>query len=128
MIQKSADNKAKENQAKMDKEEQEKKVEMFLKVLEIDSVDEVANFGLGSIYLKLDRYEDALKHLQIVVENNKDYSAAYLLLGKTWENLSNKENAAEVYRDGIAAASRKGDLMPLRDMQNRLNQISQSGA
>ncbi len=58
----------------------------------------------------------------------KDYSAAYLLLGKTLEKLSRKKEAIETYQNGIAAASKKGDLMPLKDMQNRLNQLLQSSS
>ena len=106
--------------------EQERKIEMFKKVLEIDPVDQIANFGLGSIHLEKGQYEDALEPLQTVIKENKDYSAAYLLLGKTREKLSQPEEAIKVYRAGIAAASKKGDLMPLKDMQNRLNQMLHS--
>ena len=71
-------------------------------------------------------YEEGLEPLKIVIEAHPDYSAAYLLLGKTWEKLSNREEAIEIYKQGIAAASKKGDLMPLKDMQNRMNQLLQS--
>ena len=56
-----------------------------------------------------------------------DYSAAYVLLGKTMEKLLRKEEAIEVYRKGIAVASKKGDLMPLKEMQQKLNQLLHSG-
>ena len=101
-------------------------VGMFEQVLEIDPVDQVANFGLGSIYLETGEYEKALPPLRIVIKENKDYSAAYLLLGKNLEKLASKKEAIEVYRQGIAAASKKGDLMPLKDMQTRLNQLLHS--
>lgn len=109
-----------------EKKERERKIEMFRKVLEIDPVDQVANFGLGSIFLETERYEEALKPLQTVIAENKDYSAAYLLLGKNLEKLSRYQEAIEVYRQGIAAASKKGDLMPLKEMQSRLNQLLHS--
>ncbi len=105
------------------KKEMEERVGMFKKVLEIDPKDQVANFGLGSIYLETGRYQEGLEPLKTVIEEYKDYSAAYLLLGKTLEKLSNKEEAIETYKKGIAAASKKGDLMPLKDMQNRMNQL-----
>lgn len=108
------------------KKEMEEKIEMFKKVLEIDPVDQAANFGLGSIYLKTGRYKEGLGPLTTVVEKYKDYSAAYLLLGKTLEKLSENEKAVDVYKKGIAAASKKGDLMPLKDMQNRMNQLLHS--
>lgn len=115
------------NQAKK-REEQLNKLEMFKKVLEIDPVDQVANYGLGSVYLELERYEEALPHLQLLVEKYKKYSTAYLLLGKTLEKLSRTKETIEVYQAGITVAAQNGDLMPLKDMQNRLNQILHSGS
>ena len=126
LVEENQAKKAREKQASQNKEDQERQVEMFHKVLEIDAIDQVANFGLGSIYLDTGKYEEALGPLKTVVEHYPDHSAAYLALGKTLEKLSRKEEAAEIYKDGIEAASKKGDLMPLRDMQNRLNQILHS--
>jgi len=118
--------KAKQAEDQQRKLEMEKKIGMFQQVLEIDPVDQVANFGLGSVYFELGRYKDALPPLRTLVEKWKNYSAAYLLLGKNLEKLSHWDEAVEVYKKGIAAASKKGDLMPLRDMQSRLNQLLQS--
>jgi len=116
-------NAADREQAEKDREN---KIEMFKKVLEIDAVDQIANFGLGSIYYESNQADQALPHLETVVKEYKDYSAAYLLLGKVLEKISRPQRAEEVYRQGIAAASKKGDLMPLREMQTRLNQLLQS--
>ncbi len=128
LVEENQAKKAREKQSSLEEEERKRQVEMFYKVLEIDPVDQVANFGLGSIYLDTGQYEEALVPLKTVVEHYQDHSAAYLALGKTLEKLSRKEEAADVYQKGIAAASKKGDLMPLKDMQNRLNQILHSGS
>ena len=125
-IEKNMAKKLKKKEEEQKKIEMEERVGMFKQVLAIDPQDQVANFGLGSIYLETGRYEEGLEPLKTVIEAHRDYSAAYLLLGKTWEKLSNKEEAIEIYKQGIAAASKKGDLMPLKDMQNRMNQILQS--
>ena len=115
-----------ENKVKQDLAEREQKISMFKQVLEIDPVDQVANFGLGSVYHDLKRYEEALPPLQTVVKEYKDYSAAYVLLGKTMEKLSRQDEAIQTYREGIAIASKKGDLMPLKEMQQKLNQLLHS--
>jgi folate-binding protein YgfZ len=125
-IEKNLAKKLQKKEAAQKKKEMEERVGMFKQVLEIDPQDQVANFGLGSIYLETGRYEEGLEPLKTVIEAHRDYSAAYLLLGKTWEKLSNREEAIETYKQGIAAASKKGDLMPLKDMQNRMNQLLQS--
>ena len=115
-----------ENKVKQDLAEREQKISMFKQVLEIDPVDQVANFGLGSVYHDLKRYKEALPPLQTVVKEYKDYSAAYVLLGKTMEKLSRQDEAIQTYREGIAIASKKGDLMPLKEMQQKLNQLLHS--
>ena len=126
LVEENQAKKAREKQSSQEQAERERQVEMFHKVLEIDPVDQVANFGLGSIYLDTGKYEEALEPLKTVVEHYRDHSAAYLALGKTLEKLSRKEEAADIYKKGIEAASKKGDLMPLKDMQSRLNQILQT--
>jgi len=126
LVAQNLDKKKKEKKDAADKKERGRMVGMFEQVLEIDPVDQVANFGLGSIYLETGEYEKALPPLRTVIKENKDYSAAYLLLGKNLEKLLRKKEAIEVYHQGIAAASKKGDLMPLKDMQNRLNQLLHS--
>ena len=126
LIEKNMAKKLKKKEAELKKKEMEDRVGMFKKVLEIDPKDQVANFGLGSIYLETGRYQEGLEPLKTVIEEYQDYSAAYLLLGKTWEKLSNQEEAIKTYKKGIAAASKKGDLMPLKDMQNRMNQLLHS--
>ena len=82
--------------------------------------DPVATFGLGKAYIMLHQYEDAIPHLKRAVEVQSDYSAAYLELGKCHEFLGLAATAAEVYREGIAVANRKGDLMPMREMERRV--------
>tara|TARA_B100000686_G_C16773482_1_gene966817 strand:- start:2 stop:1729 length:1728 start_codon:yes stop_codon:yes gene_type:complete len=118
--------KSREKLEKEKKQDQENKIEMFLDVLKIDPTDQVANFGLGSIYLDQKNYLEARERLTVLVENFPDYSVAYSLLGKVLESLEQPREAIEVYKKGIETASRKGDLMPLKEMQSRRNQLLQS--
>ena len=82
LIEKNMAKKLKKKEAELKKKEMEDRVGMFIKVLEIDPKDQVANFGLGSIYLETGRYQEGLEPLKTVIEEYQDYSAAYLLLGK----------------------------------------------
>ena len=75
-VEKNMAKKLKKKAEEQKKKEMEEKIEMFKKVLEIDPVDQVANFGLGSIYLETGRYKEGLGPLTTVVEKFKDYSAA----------------------------------------------------
>ena len=106
------------------KAEAESRIAMFLEVLEIDPEDPVATMGLGQAYIQLERHAEAVPYLETATRVQKDFSAAYLNLGKCHEVLGNVEAARHAYQTGIDAASRKGDLMPMREMERRLKQLS----
>ena len=110
---------AEQERAQIQAEAQER-IEMFQEVLDIDPDDAVATFGLGKAYVQLNQYEDAIPHLHHATQIQKDFSAAFLDLGKCYEFLERNDEAQSAYTDGIAVASRKGDLMPLREMERRL--------
>lgn len=106
------------------KAEAESRIGMFLEVLDIDPEDPVATMGLGQAYIQLERHADAIPHLETATRVQKDFSAAYLNLGKCHEFLGNTEAARQVYEKGIEVAGRKGDLMPMREMERRLKQLA----
>lgn len=99
------------------------RIEMFKEVLELDPDDPLATYGMGMAYLQLAQYADAIPFLERATHVQKDYSAAFLNLGKCWEFMGERERAADAFRRGIEAAGRKGDLMPLREMERRLKAL-----
>lgn len=74
-------------------------------------------FGIGSAYLVRGEPAVAADHLRRAVELDRDYSAAWKLLGKALEAADRPDEALSAYRDGIAAAGRKGDKQALREME-----------
>ncbi|TVQ94949.1 MAG: hypothetical protein EA397_00405 [Deltaproteobacteria bacterium] len=97
-----------------------RKERMFKQVLDFDPVDPIALFGLGSALVVLERWDEAVRVLAQAAEVDRKNSAIFPLLGKAHEHLDQIEQAREAYRQGIEIASRRGDLMPLREMQSRL--------
>jgi len=102
------------------KEDAVRKKAMFEEVLEIDAEDPLALFGLGNALLTLEDYAGAERAFAKASETQKDNSPAYLAHGKALEKLGREADAAAVYKKGIEVASKKGDLMPLKDMEHRL--------
>ena len=102
----------------------ERKAAMFREVLEIDPDDPLALMGLGNALAVLEEFASAEPHLARACTVQKDNSAAFVAHGKVLERLGRETEAAEVYRDGVDVASRKGDLMPLREMEHRLLMLS----
>ncbi|MBM3289937.1 MAG: tetratricopeptide repeat protein, partial [Candidatus Hydrogenedentes bacterium] len=99
------------------------RIAMFKEVLEFDPDDPLATFGAGMAYIQLNDYESALPHLERATQVQKDYSAAFLNLGKCLEFLQRRDEARAAYTAGIECASRKGDLMPMREMERRLKAL-----
>ncbi len=105
------------------KAEAQERIEMFKEVIEIDPDDPLATFGMGAAYMQLQQYEEAVPYLQRATEVQKDYSAAFLNLGKCYEFLGRTGEASVTFKKGIDAANRKGDLMPMREMERRLKAL-----
>ncbi len=94
---------------------------MFREVLETEDPDDlVANYGLGKSLVDQGECDAALAYLRKATHIDPLYSVAWLQLGKAYEGLSRFEEARATYRQGAVAASQKGDLMPLKEMEQRL--------
>jgi Tfp pilus assembly protein PilF len=73
-------------------------------------------FSLGTEYLKSENYEKAAEYLRQAVAKDPGYSAAWRALGKALESSGQTEEALAAYRDGIAAARKKGDKQAEKEM------------
>jgi len=102
------------------REDAARKLAMFGEVLEIDPHDPLALLGAGSALATLERHAEAEPLLGRAVAAQPDNSALYLAHGRALELLGRGDEAAAVFRAGVAVASRKGDLQPLREMEHRL--------
>ena len=87
-------------------------------------------FSLGSHYLKAGDAARAAGHLRAAVAQDKDYSAAWKLLGRALAESGSPGEAVAAYRDGIAAAERRGDKQAAKEMGvflRRLEKESSAG-
>jgi len=116
----SAEIKAK---AEAEKLERKRRMGMFTEVLEFDPDDLVALFGLGKAHVEEGDFDAAVVPLQRAVEVKADYAAAWLELGRCQEKLGDLAAACTSYESGIAAAARRGELMPMRAMERRLTAL-----
>jgi tetratricopeptide (TPR) repeat protein len=73
-------------------------------------------FSLGLEYSKLNQWEKAIEHFRHSVAADPGYSAAWRALGKALEAAGEAEAALGAYRDGIAAAQKKGDKQAGKEM------------
>jgi Tfp pilus assembly protein PilF len=73
-------------------------------------------FSLGNEYLKAGDPGNAELQLREAVTKDPTYSAAWKLLGKALSDAGQPGAALEAWREGIAAAEKKGDKQAAREM------------
>lgn len=112
-----------EEEKKRQKEEAQGRMEMFAQVLEIDSEDLLANSGMGNCLVTLEQFEKALPYLKKAIEVKPTHTVAYVDLAKAFSGLKRKLEAAETLQKGIEVASKRGDMMPLKQMQLQLKEL-----
>ncbi|MGH7273646.1 MAG: tetratricopeptide repeat protein, partial [Nitrospiria bacterium] len=72
------------------------RIEQFKQLTEIDP-SEITFFGLGRALLDEGNNEEADRAFRRAIELKPDYTAAYLLLGESLQNLNRLEEAIQVY-------------------------------
>lgn len=113
-----------EEEKKRLREEAAERMEMFRQVLEIDSEDLLANSGMGNCLVTLDEFEKALPYLKKAIEVKPAHTVAYVDLARAFAGLNQKSDAAHTLEKGIEVASKRGDMMPLKQMQAQLKELS----
>ena len=83
-------------------------------------------FSLGMQYLAAGDCARAVAHLRRAVEQDADYSAAWKLLGRALAEGGDAEAAKAAYRDGIAAAARRGDKQAGKEMAVFLKRLEKA--
>lgn len=73
-------------------------------------------YSLGTEYLKAEDLDKAIDHLREAVARDPAYSAAWRALGRALESAGRAQEALSAFRDGIAAAQRKGDKQAEKEM------------
>jgi Flp pilus assembly protein TadD len=73
-------------------------------------------YSLGVQHAKAGEHERAIGYLRDAVAKDPLYSAAWKLLGKELADAGRSDEALEAYRQGIAAAQRKGDKQAEKEM------------
>jgi Tfp pilus assembly protein PilF len=98
-------------------------IESLEKLLDTPRDGALLRFSLGMEYSKLADAGKAVEHLRQAVARDPGYSAAWRALGKALESAGESAQALTAYRDGIAAAQKKGDKQAQKEMTVFANRI-----
>lgn len=95
----------------------------FEKLLASGKDSALLRFSLGSEYLKLRQFVEAVVHLEEAVAQNPDYSAAWKLLGKARLGAGDLEAARNAWTRGINVAEGRGDKQAAKEMAVYLRRL-----
>lgn len=98
-------------------------IESFEKMLAQGKDNALLRFSLGGEYLKTGMFDLAVVHLRAAVAQERNYSAAWKLLGKALIEARDVAGAKEAYGNGIAAANAKGDKQAAKEMRVFLKRL-----
>jgi len=72
--------------------------------------------------------EEAVAELRELGRRTPDYVPTWLMLGQALEALGRDGDAAQAYRDGIAAATRQADHHARSELEDALERVSAQGS
>ena len=84
-------------------------IETFEKMLAAGQDNDMLRFTLGNAYFTAKDYTVAAEHFAKAVEHNKEYSAAWKMLGRSHASLEQHTEALKAFDAGLAVASKNGD-------------------
>jgi tetratricopeptide (TPR) repeat protein len=95
----------------------------LLALLEQDPNNSFIRYGLALDHANNGDLESAVTEFRKVIANDANYCAAYFHGGQTLEKLGRSGEAAELYRQGIAATERTGDAHTRSELEAALNSL-----
>ncbi|HTQ56370.1 MAG TPA: tetratricopeptide repeat protein [Bryobacteraceae bacterium] len=85
--------------------------------------DSFARYGLAMEYGNAGQLEQAVAEYRAVLAVNPNYSAAYYHGGQALQKLGCADEARTLYRQGIEATTRNGDLHARSELQAALDML-----
>jgi predicted Zn-dependent protease len=106
----------------------EQRLDAFRKFVERSPDDPFARYSLAMALRAAGLGDEAVAEFRELSRRAPEYVPAYLMLGQTLEALERDGEAAQVYQDGIAQATRKNDGHAASELSQALEAVRARGA
>ena len=80
-------------------------------------------YGLAMEYRRLGQLDDAWNAFKQLIERNPDYVPTYLMAGGVLVAMDQKEQATDIYEQGIALTKRCGDGHAQQELESALGEL-----
>jgi predicted Zn-dependent protease len=85
--------------------------------------DAFARYGLAMEYTRQGDFDRSLTEFSILLKNTPDYTAGYFMAAQTLARANRIDEAKTMLTDGIASASRTGNLHAQGEMEAMLAEL-----
>ncbi len=102
----------------------EERLAAFQKFTAARPDDPFTRYALAMHYRSMERPAEAVLEFQELARRAPDYVPTWLMLGQALEGLERGVEAAQAYRDGIAAATRQSNTHARGELEDALEQLS----
>jgi len=92
-------------------------------MVEQNPADSFARYGLAMEYRNTGDLEAAMGEFRALMAAHPDYSPAYFHGGQTLERMGRRDQAREMYLQGIEVTTRGGDQHARSEMQGALDML-----
>jgi tetratricopeptide (TPR) repeat protein len=99
-------------------------LERLQEFLKAKPKDSFVRYGYAMELSKLGRNDEAIVNFQQLIEDDPDYVAAYTQAGIVLARAGRKEEAKDLFRNGIEAAARTGNSHAHSELQGMLAELS----
>jgi tetratricopeptide (TPR) repeat protein len=99
------------------------RLEMLKNLVAQNPADSFARYGLAMEWARAGNLEQAVEEYRSLLAVNPNYAAAYYHGGQALQKLGRREEARALYRQGIEATTRTGDLHARSEMEAALEAL-----
>lgn len=99
------------------------RMQQLRRMLERTPDDPFLLYGIALEYKKTNDFDNAIEYLDRALRADAGYCYAYFQKGQVLESRGDLEAARRIYREGIEAATRKGDEHARSEIEGALGMI-----
>ena len=103
----------------------QERIAQFRKMASDDPDNELGHYRLGQLLMEAGQHDEAVQSFRRTLELSPQFSKVYQLLGSTLIQLSRRDDALKVLRDGFAMADERGDYVPRDEISKLLVQLGE---
>jgi predicted Zn-dependent protease len=105
----------------------EERLSAFQKFAAAKPDDPFTRYALAMQYRSMGRLGEAVQEFRELARRTPDYVPTWLMLGQALEGLERGAEAAQAYRDGMAAATRQSNHHARSELEDALGQLAARG-